>query len=421
MQIKTTLIDGTLTVSSFKDLKKYLKKIDYKKIKEPNTITKIVIYDSKCDYKLEDVGTLLRHNIMDKLTSIEIIHPDERFCTMNGLLYSKNKKKLYLCPRGRKGTLTIPNGTETICKLSCGYCRFQEVIIPDSVKRIEMFAFHNTSSLKQVIGGKNVEYIKPFAFCGCIRLTSFPFSSTLKNIGAEAFATTSLKKISLPEGLESVGHNAFDTICLMNGSIAAVQPEDMYVIHVPDSLKHIGYGAFANASSIYTNHFSKKLVTACVRSGGLSHCHKCNVWRLTIGDNPEIILPKTINQFNTVTQKINAFLKAKNSTPPELYTESQNSTGLSTAIEHCKLYPSVEVKKFITKNVRTILFNTMLEKNGEQLMVDFIKSEVFTYTALKKILAILVQSENSHSTAVLQAYILNTTNSKKNKKNSFNL
>ena len=57
MQIKTTLIDGTLTVSNFKDLEKYLKKIDYKKIKEPDSITIIVIFDSNCYFKLENIGS----------------------------------------------------------------------------------------------------------------------------------------------------------------------------------------------------------------------------------------------------------------------------------------------------------------------------------------------------------------------------
>ena len=417
MQINVTLKNETLTADTFKDLRNYLQKIDYNKIPWSD-VKRVIIIDSRCSYNLEDIKKLLTHSTMRNLTEINIINPDERLCTINGLLYSRNKRRLYLCPRGITGTLKIPDGTDTICEVSCSDCNFTKVIIPDSVKRVEGYAFHRAYGLEEIDGGKNIERIMPYAFYGCAYIKNFPFSSKLKSIGNAAFTNTALKEISLPDGLVSVGDQAFNTIRTENGYMVEVHKGDMYDVCIPDSLKYIGHSAFANASNVYTKRIDKKLISACERSGNLKHCHKCNTWRLKIGDRPEIILPKMISNIKAVMQKINVFFNEKNDIPPELYMYSPDSTGLSAAIEQCKLYPSAKLKSFITRNAKIIMLNIMLEENGEQMMIDFIKSGVFTDAALKKILSELEKSENPQNTAVLKAYILNTMN---HKKKSFSL
>ena len=58
------------------------------------------------------------------------------------------------------------------------------------------------------------------------------------------------------------------------------------------------------------------------------------------------------------------------------------------AIEHCKLYSDTKSKKFITRNISTIMYNVFhTEPDGEQFMIGLIKDGVLTDTALRKMLS----------------------------------
>lgn len=421
MQANITLTDYTLTVGTFGDLKKFIQHLNYNDIKgleDSCIIHKLIIINPKCNESIDNIRSFLKHEAFKYLMDIEITNPDERFCSINGLLYSRNKRRLYACPSGISGVLKIPDGTDTICEFSCYESNFQEVEIPDSVKRIEQYAFSRTWMLEKIAGGNNVERIGDYAFSRCIYLKSFPFSNKLKSIGDGSFENTSLKKVYLPEGLISVGRQAFNTTCIKDGYQTYVEADDMYDINIPKSLRYIGFAAFANAKNVQTQSVSKELIAACVRNGNLYHCYKCNVWNLKINDAPAISLPKSIVQAKTVVYEIQLFLQSDSNIPPELYMYSTDSTSLSVAIKQCSIYPSAKLKGFITRNIKTIVANTMLEENGEQLMIEFIKSGIFTETALKRILSELEKSENPQDAAVLKAYILNTM---KHEKKSFNL
>ena len=91
------------------------------------------------------------------------------------------------------------------------------------------------------------------SFKNCTSLKDFSFGPNLKGIGEYAFRNTQLTKILLPEGLEYVGSQAFNTANIKdNGEISHITPDKMYDIHLPVSLKEIGKAAFCNASNIYT-------------------------------------------------------------------------------------------------------------------------------------------------------------------------
>lgn len=92
--------------------------------------------------KYADCKSSIRH-VCDVLTALhrlewlEIQNPDGRFCTINGILYSRNGKSLYFCPREREGSVRVQEGTEVICKNAFSATNISELIIPDSVKRIQ--------------------------------------------------------------------------------------------------------------------------------------------------------------------------------------------------------------------------------------------------------------------------------------------
>lgn len=239
MQCNAIRNGDVLTVDAFMDLKKYLGSIvtmsSLDSSHSGGGIHKLVVKNSKCSLTIDEIKRCLRNSVLDELKEIEIITEDERFCAINGLLYSKNKRRLYFCPRGIDGVLEIPDGTATITEGSCGNCNFSKVIIPDSVKRIDGFAFPRSYTLEYVEGCKNIKKIGDYAFAYCNQLKKFPFGEFVKNIGSGAFCDTMLTEIYLPEGLSRVGRQAFNTTGVADGMQALVEPSGMYDIHIPST------------------------------------------------------------------------------------------------------------------------------------------------------------------------------------------
>ncbi|MCB6589769.1 leucine-rich repeat domain-containing protein [bacterium 210702-DFI.5.13] len=435
--VNAVIDSNVLTVDTFNDLAKYCNNtvISVKsKTGIYGKIHKLVVKNSKCSMTIDNIKHLLKnYKIFDGLKEIEIITEDERFCTVDGMLYSKNKRRLYSCPRGKDGTLVIPDGTDTITEDSCSSCNFSKIIIPDSVKRIYEYAFIRNYALEEVDGCKNVERIGDFSFAYCQQLKKFPFGEFIKNIGDGAFSNTMLTEIYLPEGLSHVGRQAFNTICVVNGFQTYVGQSRMYDIHIPSTLKYIDAFAFANAANIYTPFVNAALIQAGTRSGNLKHCHECNIWKLKVDGKPDVIVPKSIdstsyaskiaNKINTVfgLTKKGKFITdnsvSKVVIPPELYQYSQDSTGLTAALEQCRKYPGSSLKQFITKNISTIFYNLITSptsSNGEEIMVSLIKDGVFTETALKKLLKEIEGSACKENLITLKAYILDTIKPKNN-------
>lgn len=417
----------TLTVDTFMDLNKYFNSVvtmsSLDNMHNDGGIHKLIIKNSKCSLTIDAVRCFLTNPILDNLKEIDIITEDERFCSVEGLLYSRNKRRLYFCPRGIDGILAIPAGTDTITENACSNCGFSKIIIPDSVKRIDRYAFIRNYALEYVDGCKNVERIGDYAFAYCKQLKKFQFGEFVKNIGAAAFCDTMLTEIYLPEGLSRVGRQAFNTTCVVNGIQTLVEASRMYDIHIPSTLKYIEYCAFANAANVYAPFVNAALIQACMRSGNLQHCHECNIWRLKIEDKPDMIVPKSCSTKSYATlmaKKINAMMSKSSENdaliPPELYQYSTDSTGLTAALEQCRRYPNGNLRRFITKNMNTIFLNLikLTDSDGEKIIINLINDGVFTDTALKRLLKEIEQSNDAEHLTTLKAYVLEAINRKNN-------
>lgn len=179
MQCNVIRNGDVLTAETFPDLKKYLENnvvtLD-SLIEQPKEwrINKLIIKDAKCNMPIKEIKHFLKKYLMlNELKEIEIASEDERFCTIDGMLYSKDKRRLYLCPCGREGLLVIPDGTDTITEGAFKCCNLSKVVVPDSVKQISGYAFERNYKLEETEGCKNVENIGGYAFSNCPRLKSF--------------------------------------------------------------------------------------------------------------------------------------------------------------------------------------------------------------------------------------------------------
>lgn len=86
----------------------------------------------------------------------------------------------------------------------------KEIILPDTLERIDRYCFANSEALKTIVIPEGVEEIPEYAFCRCKNLESVSLPSTLRRIGENAFGfCEKLASVEFPEGLEEIGADAF--------------------------------------------------------------------------------------------------------------------------------------------------------------------------------------------------------------------
>lgn len=411
MRTSIKFSDNILTVETFEDLGNVIHDLEIGRLEFSEPILKVII--KNLDHNLEkgEVQDYLFSSQLKELEVVDIIDSDKGFCSDGGLVYTADFEYLIFCPLGRRGIVKIHEGTKKVYEYACYECKFNRLVIPDSVKQIGQYAFHRNMFLECVDGGEGIEDIGDRSFMNCINLKYFSFGPNSKKIGCSAFQNTQLTRILLPEGLKHVGSHAFNTANLKdNGEVSHITPDKMYDIHLPVSLKEIGRAAFCNAANIYTKEANLNTVRAGIRSLGASLGHGCDFWKLHIDGLQPIVMPKEMDSIIVIARRVRLYAKGETTSPPETYSESRLVTKYATALEHRKLYPGKDVDEFLSENIKKIFAFTIAEKDGERLMAEYIKSGMFTDEALQNLIEHIEKSndfsDNASKYTTLKAYAL---------------
>ena len=100
---------------------------------------------------------------------------------------------------------TLPQGTFYMCP------NLQKVELPDTITKIEDWAFLGCEKLPEITIPENVTYIGSEAFKYCYALESIVIPDAVTVIAGSAFKNcTSLSSIKLPASLETIGNNCFE-------------------------------------------------------------------------------------------------------------------------------------------------------------------------------------------------------------------
>jgi len=229
---------------------------------------------------------------LTKLNEITVDANNPNYVSVDGLLLSKNQRKLITVPAGRSGVLTVPASVEEIGFgafeeskltkvlfdsnaniLSLGYRAFfksalTEITVPSSVVAIDYYAFAYCDDLTTVIfeegsqlkgiyegafcGDSNLENItvpesiveiSDFAFYACTKIKDIPVENNeqLKGIFDYAFAYTGISgDFVVPESVIDIGDYAF-------------MGTDITSLVIPDTNKLellIGVGAFQECNKV---------------------------------------------------------------------------------------------------------------------------------------------------------------------------
>lgn len=174
-------------------------------------------------------------------TSIENIdiNPKNKYYTsIDGIVYTADKKTLIRCPVGKSGKVVIPDGVTTIGRHAFRSCKISEVVIPDSVTEIGISAF-TESHIQDFTLGKGMTYIGKYMFSTCKNIKHIHIPSHIKEIMSSAFSACNAEDIVLDEGVERIGLNAFE-----------VSTTNDTKIILPSSVKMIGDGALRNIKNV---------------------------------------------------------------------------------------------------------------------------------------------------------------------------
>lgn len=174
-------------------------------------------------------------------TSIENIdiNPKNKYYTsIDGIVYTADKKTLIRCPVGKSGKVVIPDGVTTIGRHAFRSCKISEVVIPDSVTEIGISAF-TESHIQDFTLGKGMTYIGKYMFSTCKNIKHIHIPPHIKEIMSSAFSACNAEDIVLDEGVERIGLNAFE-----------VSTANDTKIILPSSVKMIGDGALRNIKNV---------------------------------------------------------------------------------------------------------------------------------------------------------------------------
>ncbi len=182
-------------------------------------------------------------------------------------------------PAGISGSYTIPEGVLKLGDISFINTKLQQVFIKADVKEIGSSAFKNSdiyiaeigkeltkigssafagSEIKRIFfdEGSMLEIIGDSAFYECQSLREITLPEQLKSIGASAFELSSLYSITIPANVESIGASVFKDTPLFHATIAAgsklsIIPAQAFFrteivkINLPEGIQAIESGAFA--------------------------------------------------------------------------------------------------------------------------------------------------------------------------------
>ena len=165
------------------------------------------------------------------LERIDVDEKNKMYCSVDGVLYNKEKTELLAVPGKLTGTVTIPNGIQRIGDYCFANIGVDEIVfpnsliaigegafskssltaidIPDSVVEIGKYAFQECTQLEQVELSKNINVISEWIFWGDIKIQKMELPDSVQKIETSAFEQTGLKYITLGSKLNKIGDFAF--------------------------------------------------------------------------------------------------------------------------------------------------------------------------------------------------------------------
>ena len=156
--------------------------------------------------------------------------------------------------------IVIPGSVEQIGDHAFVGCHsLRRIVIPGNVKKIGNFSFWNCTGLREAVILDGVKVIGQVAFRGCTALRTVDIPDSVEWIGQEAFESCrSLEEIRLPAGMgrqltEEEKRRMFAELGIPSQSVSGYMFADcagLKKVTLPDGIETIGMEAFRNCASL---------------------------------------------------------------------------------------------------------------------------------------------------------------------------
>lgn len=214
----------------------------------------------------------------------------ENFYGENGIVFTKDKKKLYFYPPAKIGdSYIIPSTVETICRRAFQGSQLKTLTIPSNVKYINDMAFRGMSSLTTVTfeEASSVQKFGIDAFSWCVNLTTITLPSSLTELSTAFSYCKKLEIINVPDNsqLERIKSIAFTTneelrqfnflgSCALTTieSSAFANLKKFEAFHFPKSVTTIQSNAFSGCKGMKTATFANDAVITAIAQGAFANC-----------------------------------------------------------------------------------------------------------------------------------------------------
>ncbi len=249
----------------------------------------------------------------NSLTSITVNPFNEKYRSIDDVLFSKDRKTLVAYPGAYAADYTVPDGTEVIMASAFrGGETLTHVTLPTSLRLIQHSAFFDNTSLEEIVVPNGVTTIENSAFAGC----------------------SAMCRAELPATLTSLGYLAFNNVPdLTELIVKATTPPTCAVYFDPRT--HNQYEAFMDSHYTYVNLTVPTGCTAAYQAAG--------TWKKFVSINEEDFPPEGergdvngdgVVDINDVTSLIDYLLGSNSS--------------IATAAADCNLDTAIDISDVTT-------------------------------------------------------------------------
>jgi hypothetical protein len=123
-----------------------------------------------------------------RLTAITVDDLNTAFYSIDGVLFNKAQNSLVACPASKTGTYSIDNGIYRISSFAFSGCsRLTNILIPNSISLVFSNAFLDCAGLTSITLPYNCSAITAYMFSGCTGLKSLIIPSRVSSVVDTAF------------------------------------------------------------------------------------------------------------------------------------------------------------------------------------------------------------------------------------------
>ena len=219
--------------------------------------------------KNTDFGSMdgITSNLFSGCLSLEMIEVDEEnpvICSLDGVLFNKNKTTLISYPAASpRESYYVPDDVKTTVNGAFLYSQhLKKIVLPDNMETMGINLFGYSNSLEEVILPSNIKELPVYLFKDCKKLKSVDMPKDLTTIGYSAFeGCSALESISLPESVVTVGMAAFMGCTSLNSAILSPNLKEIPLamfsgcsklseVIIPSGITSIGSSAFIGCEAM---------------------------------------------------------------------------------------------------------------------------------------------------------------------------